>query len=263
MEPITVKARDGLPLHGYLTRPHGKDDAKNLPLVVFVHGGPYGMRDRWEFDPDVQMLASRGYAVLQVNFRGSGGYGDAFVHAGYREWGGEDAGRRHRRDALGDRAGHRRSRSASASTARSYGGYAALRGATKEPDLYRCAIGYVGVYDLRLMYTRGDIPQSTYGDNYLKMVLGEDEAVLWDRSPLAHVDRLKAKVMLIVGGEDRACRRCRASACTPRSTRRMSSTNGCTSAPKGTASTTRKATDRAHERDRRVPRPNIGSSAAH
>ncbi|HEY6986591.1 MAG TPA: prolyl oligopeptidase family serine peptidase, partial [Rhodanobacteraceae bacterium] len=84
----------------------------------------------------------------------------------------------------------------------SYGGYAALRGATKEPDLYRCAIGYVGVYDLRLMYTRGDIPQSTYGDNYLRMVLGEDESVLWDRSPVAHIDRLKSKVMLIVGGED-------------------------------------------------------------
>jgi dipeptidyl aminopeptidase/acylaminoacyl peptidase len=85
----------------------------------------------------------------------------------------------------------------------SYGGYAALEGAVKEPDLYRCAIGYVGVYDLRLMYTRGDIPQSMFGENYLKQVLGEDESVLWDRSPIAHLDRLKAKVMLIVGGADR------------------------------------------------------------
>ncbi len=84
----------------------------------------------------------------------------------------------------------------------SYGGYAALEGAVKEPDLYRCSIGYVGVYDLRLMYTRGDIPQSVFGDNYLKMVLGEDQSVLWDRSPIAHIDRLKAKVMLIVGGQD-------------------------------------------------------------
>ena len=84
----------------------------------------------------------------------------------------------------------------------SYGGYAALEGAVKEPDLYRCAIGYVGVYDLRLMHSRGDIPQSVFGENYLKMVLGEDAPVLWDRSPIAHIDRLKAKVMLIVGGAD-------------------------------------------------------------
>jgi len=201
MEPIALKARDGLPLHGYLTRPAGKDDAKHLPLVVFVHGGPYGIRDRWEFDPDVQLLANRGYAVLQVNFRGSGGYGDAFIHAGFREWGAK------MQDDVTD-ATHWAIDQGIADPNRvciygaSYGGYAALRGATKEPDLYRCAIGYVGVYDLRLMYTRGDIPQSTYGDNYLKMVLGEDESVLWDRSPIAHIDQLKSKVMLIVGGED-------------------------------------------------------------
>ena len=201
MEPIALKARDGVPLHGYLTRPPGKADAKKLPLVVFVHGGPYGIRDSWEFDPDVQMLASRGYAVLQVNFRGSGGYGDAFIHAGYREWGAKmqddvtDATRWAIAEGIADPG-------RLCIYGASYGGYAALRGATKERDLYRCAIGYVGVYDLRLMYTRGDIPQSTYGGNYLKMVLGEDESVLWDRSPVAHVDRLKAKVMLIVGGED-------------------------------------------------------------
>ena len=201
MEPVTLKARDGLPLHGYLTRPHGRDDAKNLPMVVFVHGGPYGIRDAWEFQPEVQMLASRGYAVLQVNFRGSGGYGDAFVHAGYREWGAKmqddvtDATRWAISEGVADPK-------RVCIFGASYGGYAALRGATKEPDLYRCAVGYVGVYDLRLMYTRGDIPQSTYGSNYLKMVLGEDESVLWDRSPIAHLDQLKAKVMLIVGGED-------------------------------------------------------------
>jgi dipeptidyl aminopeptidase/acylaminoacyl peptidase len=148
------------------------------------------------------MLASRGYAVLQVNFRGSGGYGNAFVHMGYGEWGAkmQDDVTDATRWAIGEGiADPKRICIFGAS----YGGYAALRGATREPDLYRCAIGYVGVYDLRLMYTRGDIPQSTYGDNYLKMVLGEDESVLWDRSPIAHLDRLKAKVMLIVGGEDK------------------------------------------------------------
>ena len=202
VEPVALKARDGLPLHGYLTRPAGKESAKQLPLVVFVHGGPYGVRDAWEFDPDVQLLANRGYAVLQVNFRGSGGYGEGFVHAGFRQWGAKmqddvtDATRWAIAEGIADPA-------RICIYGASYGGYAALRGATKEPDLYRCAIGYVGVYDLRLMYTRGDIPQSDYGDNYLKMVLGEDESLLWDRSPVAHVDQLKSKVMLIVGGEDK------------------------------------------------------------
>jgi len=201
MEPIALKARDGLPLRGYLTRPPGKADAKNLPLVVFVHGGPYFVRDRWDFDPYVQALASRGYAVLQVNFRGSGDYGAAFVRAGFREWGGKmqddvtDATRWAVEQGIADPK-------RLCIFGGSYGGYAALEGAVKEPDLYRCAIGYVGVYDLRLMTTRGDIPQSVFGDNYLKMVLGEDESVLWDRSPIAHLDKLKAKVMLIVGGAD-------------------------------------------------------------
>ena len=202
MEPVLLKARDGLPLHGYLTRPPGKSDAKHLPLVVFVHGGPYYIRDAWGYDPDVQALASRGYAVLQVNYRGSGGYGDAFVRAGFRQWGGTmqddvtDATRWAIAEGIAD-AGR------ICIFGGSYGGYAALEGATRETDLYRCAIGYVGVYDLRLMYSRGDIPQSMFGENYLKMVLGEDESILWDRSPIAHLDRLKAKVMLIVGGADR------------------------------------------------------------
>jgi len=201
MEPIALKARDGLALHGYLTRPPGKADARNLPLVVLVHGGPYFVRDRWGFDATVQALASRGYAVLQVNFRGSGDYGIDFVHAGFREWGGK------MQDDLTD-ATHWAVAEGIADGKRicifggSYGGYAALQGAVREPDLYRCAIGYVGVYDLRLMTSRGDIPQSVFGENYLKMVLGSDETLLWERSPIAHIDRLKAQLMLIVGGAD-------------------------------------------------------------
>jgi acetyl esterase/lipase len=201
-EPFELDARDGTKLHGFLTRPPGKAEAKNLPLVVFVHGGPYGVRDRWSFDPDVQMLASRGYAVLQVNFRGSGGYTDAFVQAGYREWGGKmqddvsDATRWAVAQGVADPA-------RMCIFGASYGGYAALEGAVREPNLYKCTIGYVGVYDLHLMYTRGDIPQSTFGESYLKTVLGENQDDLAERSPISHLDRIKAKIMLIVGGVDR------------------------------------------------------------
>ncbi|MEP6484236.1 MAG: S9 family peptidase [Rudaea sp.] len=201
MEPIALKSRDGMALNGYLTRPVGKETAKHLPTVVLVHGGPYGIRDVWGFDPEVQMLASHGHAVLQVNFRGSGGYGNAFERAGYREWGGKmqddvtDATRWAIEQGIADK-----NRICIFGT--SYGGYAAIEGATKEPDLYTCAIANAGVYDLRLMSSSGDIPQFLRGQNYLKLVLGENQDELYDRSPIAHIDRLKSKVMLIVGGAD-------------------------------------------------------------
>ncbi len=201
MEPVQFKARDGLLINGYLTRPLGKETAKQLPTVLFIHGGPFGYRDDWDFDPQVQMLASRGFAVLQVNYRGSGGYGGAFEHAGYREWGGK------MQDDVTD-ATHWIIDQGVADKNRvcifgaSYGGYAAMEGVTKEPDLYKCAIAYAGVYDLRLMLTSGDIPVFLRGQNYLKVTLGTDENDLWNRSPIAHVDRLKAKVMLVVGGAD-------------------------------------------------------------
>ncbi|MEO8460807.1 MAG: S9 family peptidase [Dokdonella sp.] len=200
MEPIALKARDGLDLHGYVTRPVGKEKEKNLPMVVYLHGGPYGIRDTWDFDPYVQAMANRGYAVLQVNFRGSGGYGYDFEKAGYREWGGKmqddvtDATRWAIQQGIADPK-------RICIFGGSYGGYAALEGAVKEPDMYRCAIGYVGVYDLRLMATRGDIPQSLSGRNYVANFIGSGDD-LWNRSPLAHLDQLKAKVMIIVGGED-------------------------------------------------------------
>ncbi len=199
--PITLDARDGLHLHGYLTRPPGSESAGDLPLVVLVHGGPYGEHDSWEFDSTVQALASRGYAVLQINYRGSGGYGAAFVEAGLRQWGGAmqddvtDATRWAIAQGIADPQ-------RICIFGNSYGGYAALMGAETEPDLYKCAIGYVGVYDLRMMHKRGDIPQTVFGKNYLMRALGDDQAQLYDRSPIAHVDRLKASVMLIVGGSD-------------------------------------------------------------
>ena len=202
MEPFSIKSRDGLSLHGYLSRPPGKEETRNLPMVVYVHGGPHGIYDTWEYDPMVQMLASRGYAVLQVNYRGSGGYGMTFQKAGYREWGGK------MQDDVTD-ATRWAIEQGTADAKRicilggSFGGYAALQGAVREPDLYKCTIGYAGVYDLRLMKSRGDIPQSFSGDSYLDMVLGDDDTLLAQRSPISQIDRIKADVMLIVGGQDK------------------------------------------------------------
>ncbi len=201
MQPVSFPARDGVLLHGYLSMPPGKENAHHLPLVVFVHGGPFGIRDSWGYDPYVQAMATHGYAVLQVNFRGSGGYGASFESAGYRQWGGimqddvTDATRWALKSQLTDPG-------RVCIFGGSYGGYAALEGAVKEPDLYACAIGYVGVYDLNLMRQRGDIPQSTRGANYLTENLGNAPKVLAAHSPVNQLDLLKARVMLVVGGKD-------------------------------------------------------------
>ncbi len=200
-QPFHFAARDGLELHGYISYPPGHKRDKQLPLVVFVHGGPYGIRDWWRYDPYVQFMATRGYAVLQVNYRGSGGYGYHFEHAGYGEWGGKmqddvtDATRWAIRQGIADP-------NRICIFGGSYGGYAALEGAVKQPDLYKCTIGYVGVYDLGMMFHTADTPNTIYGKAFLKRALGTDPRILRARSPIDHVAQLKARVMLIVGGLD-------------------------------------------------------------
>ena len=200
MQPVTFKARDGLTIHGYLTLP--KNGRKNLPLVVHPHGGPFGMRDVWGFDPEVQFLAYHGYAVLQVDFRGSGGYGTAFQQAGYRQWGGKmqddltDATRWAIDQGIADPK-------RICIYGASYGGYAALEGVEKEPELYRCAVGYAGVYDL-IQY-RGQAGYIFGRDlkSFMRTTLGSDAATLQQYSPYLHVDRIKAALLLIHGGEDK------------------------------------------------------------
>lgn len=200
MKPITLKARDGLTLHGYLTLPQGSD-GKNLPMIVNPHGGPHGVRDYWGYNPEIQFFASRGYAVLQVNFRGSGGYGEDFLEAGYRQWG------RKMQDDVTD-ATRWAIKQGIADPKRiciyggSYGGYAALMGVVREPHLYQCALGYAGVYSLPLMYDRGDTHRSEYGERYLKHVLGTDEKELEANSPAFNADKIQVPIMLAHGTDD-------------------------------------------------------------
>lgn len=197
--PIRLTARDGVDLHGYLTVPYGSAGTQ-LPTVVMPHGGPFGIRDTADFDGDVQMLAQAGYAVLQINFRGSGGYGRAFTAAGARQWG------RAMQDDVTD-ATQWLVKEGIASRDRiciygaSYGAYAALMGVAREPDLYRCAVGYVGVYDLPTMHTHGDIQRWSSGENYIDEWIGDRVSVA-AFSPTRMAEQITVPVFLAAGGED-------------------------------------------------------------
>jgi dipeptidyl aminopeptidase/acylaminoacyl peptidase len=202
-EAFTLNARDGTLLYGFLTLPPGGKD-QGLPLVVHPHGGPHGPYDRWGYDPQVQALATHGYAVLQVNFRGSGGYGQDFEESGYGKWGREmqddvtDATLWAVQQGIADR-------DRICITGGSYGGYATLQALVREPDLYRCGIGVAGVYSLPMMWKKGDMREQgrrRYSDVFLKQFIGEDEAELKQYSPAYNVDRIKAALFLIHGSED-------------------------------------------------------------
>ncbi|KKO45927.1 peptidase S9 [Arsukibacterium ikkense] len=198
---IIYKSRDGLDIHAILTLPRGKE-AKNLPLIMLPHGGPHGPRDYLEMDSDAKVLAQHGYAVLQPNFRGSGGFGRSFLQAGYQNWGTTMI------DDMTDGVMHLVEKGIVnqervCAYGGSYGGYAALMSAVREPDLYKCTVGFVGVFDLNLMYTDGDIPERQSGINYLEMAIGRDQAQLDAQSPIKQLDKLKAPVFIIHGKEDR------------------------------------------------------------
>lgn len=197
---IEFDARDGTRIQGYLTLPAGAAAARP-PLVVHPHGGPIAVRDEWGWSPEVQMLASRGYAVLQVNFRGSDGFGRAFRDKGKKAWGTAmiddvtDAVRWVIAQDLVD-AGR------IGIYGVSYGGYAALTSAVREPALYRSVVALAGVYDLIEFNRQTDIDASESGRRYLDWWAGSNEADLRAQSPITQLDRLRAPVMIAHGGRD-------------------------------------------------------------
>ncbi len=201
MEPITIHTGDGETLHGYLTLPPNVKP-KNLPLIVIVHGGPFGIRITWGFDPETQLFASRGYAVLQVNFRGSGGYGYRFEALGIRHWGDtmqQDVAEA-TKWAIGQGIANPRRICIYGG---SYGGYAALMSAELYPTLYHCAIGYSGVYSLPMLLTRKTVfNRSASGRIWTHEVLGTDTQQLREFSPLFNVAKLRMPVFLLHGGRD-------------------------------------------------------------
>jgi dipeptidyl aminopeptidase/acylaminoacyl peptidase len=195
MRTVMVPGPGGVKIPGYLTLPVGRGD-KNLPAIVMPHGGPYG-RDSWGYDELLQLLANRGYAVLQLNFRGSTGYGSAWTQAGFQGWGTV----MHDDITAGARwlvsQGH-------ADPARlcilgwSYGGYAALIGAVKEPELYRCAVSIAGVSDLKAIINED--ARFYGGAAAARNATGDED--LDDQSPRRRAAEIRAPVLLVHGSAD-------------------------------------------------------------
>lgn len=202
--PVTITARDGLSLHSYLTLPVGTEPV-GLPLVLVVHGGPWH-RDSWGFDPTVQLLANRGYAVLQVNFRGSTGYGKAFTKAAI----GEFAGKMH--DDLIDAVDWAVEQgyadpSRIAIFGGSYGGYSALVGVTFTPDVFAAAVDYVGISNLaNFMRTLPPFVRPNLANNWYRYVgdpaVPEQEADMLARSPISRVDQIRTPLLVAQGAND-------------------------------------------------------------
>lgn len=199
--PVSYKARDGLELHGYLTVPRATTAGQKPPLILMPHGGPFGPFDSWYFDTDAQFLASRGYAVLQVNYRGSGGRGRSFQQAGHRQWGTAiqddlvDGVRWVQAQGLTDPA-------RSCVYGASFGGYSALMLAVRESALFRCAIGYAGVYDLR-RFRKEPMLHVQQERDWLSKRVGDDPADLARQSPALHAGKITIPVLLIHGGKDK------------------------------------------------------------
>ena len=201
MKSIQYQSRDGLTINGYLTLPKDKE-AHQLPVIIHPHGGPW-VRDSWGYNPTIQFLASRGYAVLQMNYRASTGYGRQFWEAGFKQWG------QAMQDDISD--GVQWLIDSGVADAKrvaifggSYGGYATLAGVTFTPDLYACAVDYVGVSNLFTFMTT--IPP--YWEPYLQMMyemVGDpvaDKEMMHANSPVFHIDKIKCPLLVVQGAND-------------------------------------------------------------
>jgi dipeptidyl aminopeptidase/acylaminoacyl peptidase len=199
---LTFKAKDGLDLSGYLTTPKGRE-ARGLPLAVLVHGGP-ATRDEPGFDWWAQALAAQGYAVLQVNFRGSDGFGSAFLKAGYGEWG------RKMQTDLSDGVRYLAAEGTIdpkrvCVVGGSYGGYAALAGAAFDPGVYRCAAAVAAPADLKRMVTWSKEQHGARSQRYWDRFMGANDSkdpVLDQISPALHVDKVALPILLVHGKDD-------------------------------------------------------------
>lgn len=204
MSPIEFQSRDGLTLHGYLTLPVGytMENAKNLPVVVNPHGGPWA-RDSWYFNPEVQFLANRGYAVFQVNFRGSTGYGRKFWESSFKQWG------LTMQDDISDGVKWLTDKGIAdpkhvAIYGGSYGGYATLEGIVKEPDLYAAAVDYVGVANMFTFMNTIPPYWKPMLDMFHEMVGDpvKDSIYLASVSPVMHADKIKTPLFVAQGAND-------------------------------------------------------------
>lgn len=201
MKPIKYIARDGKVINGYLTLPIGVP-AKNLPVIINPHGGPWA-RDEWGFNPEVQFLANRGYAVLQMNFRGSVGYGRKFWESSFKQWG------KTMQDDITDGVNWMISQGFAdpkriAIYGASYGGYATLAGITLTPDLYACAVDYVGVSNLFTFMSTIPPYWKPYLDMMYEMVGDpeKDKELMTAASPVFHVDKIKCPLFIAQGAND-------------------------------------------------------------
>ena len=196
--PIKFRTQDDLTLHGFLTRAIA-DRPRQAPSIILVHGGPHGPLDTFHFDHEVQFLAALGLNVIQVNFRGSGGFGQAFIEKGYGEW-----SRKMVDDVI---AGFKSLAGTEVGTeaciyGASYGAFNALSAAFRAPDTFVCAAGHVGVYSLPELFKQGDISEDDIGLAYLKRVLGEDREALRADSPVFNAGHIEVPVFLSAGRDD-------------------------------------------------------------
>lgn len=203
-KPFKFKNSDGIMLHGYFTNSKNYDGQSSQPLIVLPHGGPIGPRDWWGFDPDVQILSSAGYAVMKINYRGSGGYGRDFLKGGMGEPGGiiqQDiieatefvlAQGWADKDRVGIYGG-------------SFGGYSAVQAPILRPDLFKAGVAYVGIFDLNMDFREGGCQADYRCKSQLSQQWGDDPEKRAAMSPVNYADKLESPILIVSGEEDNRC----------------------------------------------------------